>query len=193
MEKIRQLVLVECPSDDPYDSPFSILIDRGEEAGFLMDRIDLSLNTFIGQGLYEGIQGGVPLEIGQRLVNAWNLAEMQNFDHETAIAALQSEVEMLWADKARLQKALAHALDSEEEWERAFLDLRDEVSSPPTRPYSEFRAELVEEGEPPKQVRYRCPICKRDKFDRPYQPHKCVGGYRKKLPPFERVEDKHED
>ena len=34
---------------------------------------------------------------------------------------------------------------------------------------------------------YRCPLCGRDKFDRPYQPHNCVGGFRKKLPPFEAV------
>lgn len=37
------------------------------------------------------------------------------------------------------------------------------------------------------KIRYRCPICKRDKFDRPYEPHKCRGGYRKKLPPFEPI------
>lgn len=35
--------------------------------------------------------------------------------------------------------------------------------------------------------RWRCVRCSRDKFDRPYKPHLCLGQYRKKLPPFEPV------
>lgn len=34
------------------------------------------------------------------------------------------------------------------------------------------------------QKRYKCALCGRSRFDRPYVPHKCNGGFRKKLPLF---------
>jgi hypothetical protein len=36
--------------------------------------------------------------------------------------------------------------------------------------------------------KYRCPLCNRKSFDRPYVPHRCKGGFRKKLPIFELIE-----
>lgn len=35
--------------------------------------------------------------------------------------------------------------------------------------------------------KYRCKLCRRDKFDRDYVPHTCNRQFRKKLPKFEKV------
>ena len=41
-----------------------------------------------------------------------------------------------------------------------------------------------------KMTRWQCPLCRRSKFDRPRQSHRCIGGFRKKLLPFVKVETK---
>jgi hypothetical protein len=40
------------------------------------------------------------------------------------------------------------------------------------------------------ELRFECPLCGRNKFDRDKQPHICNNNYRKKLPPFILIEEK---
>lgn len=37
---------------------------------------------------------------------------------------------------------------------------------------------------------YKCTLCGRNKFDRPYAPHRCSGGFRKNFKKFERLTGK---
>jgi hypothetical protein len=36
--------------------------------------------------------------------------------------------------------------------------------------------------------KFKCKLCGRSKFDKPYEPHNCISGFRKKLPTFEQIE-----
>lgn len=87
------------------------------------------------------------------LLKSERTREMQNFDHETAIAALKAENEQLRTICRELLKDVGSGSDLGWHMEdEGYAERLTAIIYGTTRPYSEFRAELVAMGKLPKET-----------------------------------------